>query len=163
MPSVAFLFQAKCTLVRNSPFDSRPMKSSPWGRLMSSCLHVYTCRSLGRGGSSKRPPRQNEHLPSFYPESAPNDTSFKMSFFSSTTFCRAAKASRLPSLRPLVHRPESSARWQLSRTFASTPARGIAVADMTERDFASLKVNQERLMNDIHSTSEWGKGERWGE
>lgn len=34
---------------------------------------------------------------------------------------------------------------------------------MAERDLASLKIDQGRLMNDIHSTSEWGKGERWGD
>jgi hypothetical protein len=27
----------------------------------------------------------------------------------------------------------------------------------------SLKIKQDRLMADIHSTCEWGKGERWGE
>ncbi|OQO08416.1 hypothetical protein B0A48_06286 [Cryoendolithus antarcticus] len=34
---------------------------------------------------------------------------------------------------------------------------------MTEKDLASLKVQQDRLMHDIHSTCEWGKGERWGD
>ncbi|KAK1086391.1 hypothetical protein LTR48_003633, partial [Friedmanniomyces endolithicus] len=34
---------------------------------------------------------------------------------------------------------------------------------MKAEDFASLRVDGARLMNDIHSTSEWGKGERWGD
>ncbi|EME48492.1 hypothetical protein DOTSEDRAFT_67506 [Dothistroma septosporum NZE10] len=54
-------------------------------------------------------------------------------------------------------------RWQARRMFVATARSQIAVSEMTERDFASLKINQDRLMNDIHSTSEWGKGERWGE
>lgn len=58
-----------------------------------------------------------------------------------------------------AHAPQQS-QW---RAFASTPKRDIAVAEMSEQDLSSLKIDQERLMNDIHSTSEWGKGERWGE
>lgn len=57
---------------------------------------------------------------------------------------------RSPTLRP----------W---RAFASSAGRELAVSEMSERDFASLKVDQDRLMNDIHTTSEWGKGEPWGE
>lgn len=33
---------------------------------------------------------------------------------------------------------------------------------MKKDDLNSLRVNQDRLMNDIHTTCEWGKGERWG-
>ncbi|KAF2724011.1 amidase [Polychaeton citri CBS 116435] len=33
---------------------------------------------------------------------------------------------------------------------------------MKDGDFAGVKVNQSRLMEDIHSTCEWGKGESWG-
>ena len=38
----------------------------------------------------------------------------------------------------------------------------MATSDMTARDVAALKVKQDRLMGDIHSTCEWGKGEAWG-
>lgn len=48
------------------------------------------------------------------------------------------------------------------RSFASTQARSIATADMSAEDVAGLKVQQDRLMNDIHYTCEWGKGEAWG-
>lgn len=34
---------------------------------------------------------------------------------------------------------------------------------MSESDLNGLKVNQERLMDDIHYSCQWGKGERWGE
>jgi hypothetical protein len=34
---------------------------------------------------------------------------------------------------------------------------------MTEQHFKDLKVNQGRLMEDIHHTCKWGTGERWGE
>lgn len=33
---------------------------------------------------------------------------------------------------------------------------------MSEADFKSLKVNQDRLMSDIHHTCQWGTGARWG-
>ena len=49
------------------------------------------------------------------------------------------------------------------RQFSLSAHRSIAVAEMTDNDFKSLKVKQDRLMADIHSTCEWGKGERWGE
>ena len=49
------------------------------------------------------------------------------------------------------------------RQFSISACRSIAVAEMTDNDFKSLKVKQDRLMADIHSTCEWGKGERWGE
>ena len=55
------------------------------------------------------------------------------------------------------------ARWQAHRPFSSSPKVEIAVAEMSQKDLASLRIKQERLMNDIHSTCEWGKGERWGE
>ncbi|KAK3056424.1 hypothetical protein LTR09_002931 [Extremus antarcticus] len=34
---------------------------------------------------------------------------------------------------------------------------------MTREQLASLRINQDRLMHDIHSTCEWGKGEAWGD
>lgn len=35
--------------------------------------------------------------------------------------------------------------------------------EMSEQDIAALKVNQSRLMEDIHYTCSFGTGERWGE
>lgn len=44
-----------------------------------------------------------------------------------------------------------STRWQLH------------TKEMDEELLGSLKVNQSRLMEDIHYTCQWGKGERWGD
>lgn len=33
---------------------------------------------------------------------------------------------------------------------------------MSEEELGGIKVQQERLMRDIHETCEWGVGERWG-
>lgn len=59
-------------------------------------------------------------------------------------------------------RPVRSTCWQ-KRLFKASAQRRLAVAEMKHEDLAGLRINQDRLMNDIHSTSEWGKGERWGE
>lgn len=37
------------------------------------------------------------------------------------------------------------------------------MAEMSQKDLASLKIDGDRLMRDLHHTCEWGKGERWGE
>ncbi|KAK0107325.1 hypothetical protein ONS95_004019 [Cadophora gregata] len=34
---------------------------------------------------------------------------------------------------------------------------------MTDSQFRNVKINRERLWNDLHGTCEWGTGERWGE
>lgn len=34
---------------------------------------------------------------------------------------------------------------------------------MTDEQLASLKVNQARLMEDLHFSCQWGTGEKWGE
>ncbi|KAF8863548.1 amidase [Acephala macrosclerotiorum] len=33
---------------------------------------------------------------------------------------------------------------------------------MTDNEFAAVKIDRERLWRDLHTTCEWGKGERWG-
>ena len=54
-------------------------------------------------------------------------------------------------------------RWPNKCFFSRSTQRCLAVAEMRHEDLAGLRINQDRLMNDIHSTCEWGKGERWGE
>lgn len=61
--------------------------------------------------------------------------------------------------RPLLNGTIS----QYGRLFSTSAWRSIAVAEMSKQDLNSLKIKQDRLMKDIHSTCEWGKGERWGE
>jgi hypothetical protein len=66
---------------------------------------------------------------------------------------------------PRLHQQNTLSSHAVSygRQFSISAHRSIAVAEMTDNDFKSLKVKQDRLMADIHSTCEWGKGERWGE
>ncbi|KAK3675010.1 hypothetical protein LTR78_004943 [Recurvomyces mirabilis] len=79
----------------------------------------------------------------------------------SSTVTRAFGAhAALRTTRQTLHHPVQLPAW---RTFTSSPRVGIAVAEMTAKDLASLRVNQDRLMKGIHDTCEWGKGERYGE
>ncbi|KAH9815346.1 N-carbamoyl-L-amino acid hydrolase [Teratosphaeria destructans] len=55
-----------------------------------------------------------------------------------------------------------AARWQTCRPFHATRRRSIAVLDFTEKNWSDLRIDQDRLMKDIHSTCRWGRGERWG-
>jgi len=32
---------------------------------------------------------------------------------------------------------------------------------MAEEDLVAVKIDRERLWKDLHSTCEWGEGERW--
>lgn len=49
------------------------------------------------------------------------------------------------------------------RSFVASSSWRIATPEMSAGDVAALKVKQDRLMNDIHHTCQWGKGEAWGE
>lgn len=69
---------------------------------------------------------------------------------------RALIAITLSALKP------SSA--QLSyRGFSTTISSRIRTIDMSQQDFKDVKIDRERLWSDLHTTCEWGKGERWGE
>jgi len=39
----------------------------------------------------------------------------------------------------------------------------MRTSEMTDHDLKGVKIDRERLWKDLHMTSEWGKGERWGE
>lgn len=54
-------------------------------------------------------------------------------------------------------------QWRTIRPFSTSPRSDLAVSELTHEQLASLRINRERLMNDIHTTCEWGKGEPWGE
>jgi len=69
-----------------------------------------------------------------------------------------ARSARFHQQKPL-----NSHAIRHGRQFSISANRHIAVAEMNDNDFKSLKVKKDRLMADIHSTCEWGKGERWGE
>ncbi|KAJ4369079.1 hypothetical protein N0V83_006162 [Neocucurbitaria cava] len=49
------------------------------------------------------------------------------------------------------------------RSFASSPRWQIRTKEMNDDLLKDLKVNQGRLMEDIHYTCQWGTGERWGD
>jgi hypothetical protein len=57
----------------------------------------------------------------------------------------------------------SCATISYSRAFTSSAARRLRVKEMSAQDMDSLKIKQDRLMDDIHHTSQWGAGQRWGE
>lgn len=85
----------------------------------------------------------------------------------SATLTRAVKAPSIQSACFTRPRIVSIPIWRAlatngRRAISSTARRAIAVSEMKKDDLSSLRVNQDRLMNDIHTTCEWGKGERWG-
>lgn len=52
---------------------------------------------------------------------------------------------------------------EIHRSFSITVLRNIRTVEMSEQQLAGVKIDRERLWRDMHETSEWGKGERWGE
>ncbi|CZT08772.1 related to n-carbamoyl-l-amino acid hydrolase [Rhynchosporium graminicola] len=49
------------------------------------------------------------------------------------------------------------------RTTSSTTTRVLRSSETTDSQFQSVKIDRQRLWNDLHETCEWGKGERWGD
>ena len=43
------------------------------------------------------------------------------------------------------------------------PQRALATAAMSDEQLSGLRVNQDRLMKDLHRGCQWGQGTRWGE
>ena len=41
--------------------------------------------------------------------------------------------------------------------------RALATAAMSDEQLSGLRVNQDRLMKDLHHSCQWGQGIRWGE
>ncbi|KAF2708275.1 N-carbamoyl-L-amino acid hydrolase [Pleomassaria siparia CBS 279.74] len=65
-----------------------------------------------------------------------------------------------PALKP--SKPHSG-RILGQRRFSISPRWQIRTKEMNEDLLKSLKINQGRLMQDIHHTCQWGTGERWGD
>lgn len=81
-----------------------------------------------------------------------------------STFAMALFTMRHPALRIASRRYPMLRVSSISRAaFSTTPRWQIRTKEMTEEHFKDLKVNQARLMEDIHHTCQWGIGERWGE
>lgn len=52
--------------------------------------------------------------------------------------------------------------WSSKRYFSVSGMWKKELRAMSEEELGGVKVQQERLMRDIHETCEWGIGERWG-
>lgn len=76
---------------------------------------------------------------------------------------RFASALRIAGRRYPTLRAPSTFGCGHARTFVSSPRWQIRTKEMNDDLLKDLKVNQARLMEDIHYTCEWGAGERWGE
>ena len=50
-----------------------------------------------------------------------------------------------------------------SRSFATISIRQVKIAELSKRQLADIKIDQDRLWAELHKTCEWGKWERWGE
>ena len=46
--------------------------------------------------------------------------------------------------------------------FSTSSKANKELSQMSEEEVEGLKVQEERLMRDLHETCEWGKGEVWG-
>jgi hypothetical protein len=69
---------------------------------------------------------------------------------------------RYPALRAAAP-CRSAIGYIQARGFAGSPRWQIRTKEMNDDMLKDLKVNQSRLMEDIHHTCQWGEGERWGE
>ncbi|KAF2281605.1 N-carbamoyl-L-amino acid hydrolase [Westerdykella ornata] len=69
--------------------------------------------------------------------------------------------SLVPQLRPQLRKGGWSKGFL--RSFSCTSNWRLHTKDMDEEMLATLKVNQGRLMEDLHYTCQWGTGQRWGD
>lgn len=51
----------------------------------------------------------------------------------------------------------------IKRCFTNTASRSIRTSELSTSQLKDLKVNQDRLWNDIHHTAQWGTGKRYGD
>ena len=92
-------------------------------------------------------------------------------FFLKLSCTMALLTSRLPAALRIARRRYPALRASRSippgceqrRSFSCTSTWQIRTKEMNYELMQDLKVNQGRLMEDIHYTCQWGTGERWGE
>lgn len=83
--------------------------------------------------------------------------------------CKPMPALRVANRRLLVSTlrcgstPRTSLDITQRRSLSHTPKWQIRTKEMNNESLKDLKVDQARLMKDIHNTCQWGPGERWGE
>lgn len=76
-----------------------------------------------------------------------------------TTMFRTLRLRPLSTAKPII----PSLKSPHYRHFSITRRRDVSVSEMSESELKAVKINRDRLWRDLHSTCEWGKGERWGE
>lgn len=65
---------------------------------------------------------------------------------------QSASVRRSLALKPLGH-----------GVLGILPRRALATAAMSAEQLSGFRVNQDRLMKDLHRGCQWGQGTRWGE
>lgn len=78
------------------------------------------------------------------------------SHYSSITRCSSYNAINLAKSKQLNNFVHGN------RLFSTASQWNKELRTMSEDEISGLKVQEERLMRDLHETCEWGKGERWG-
>ncbi|KUJ18259.1 amidase [Mollisia scopiformis] len=62
----------------------------------------------------------------------------------------------------IILQTQSIFNLRTQRSFSATPWRLLRTTEMTDEQLASVRIDRQRLWKDIHTTCEWGKGEKWG-
>lgn len=75
----------------------------------------------------------------------------------------AARLARYRCLTPLTSLAFKNPARLGVKQFSTSRARDMRTTEMTDGDLKGIKIDRERLWKDLHTTCEWGKGERWGE
>ncbi|KAG9840000.1 N-carbamoyl-L-amino acid hydrolase, partial [Aureobasidium melanogenum] len=90
---------------------------------------------------------------------SPRTSTFSASSYSTITKCSSHHTSNnLVQTKQLNNFNIVSGK----RHFSSSLQWNKELKTMSEEEVSGLKVQEQRLMRDLHETCEWGKGERWG-
>lgn len=122
-------------------------------------LHTKTTYSVSPKGSLERratmaPRALLQRLSSRRAISAPRVSTFSALNHSSITKCNSYNTTN----RQLNNFNIVSGK----RHFSFSGQWNKELKTMSEEEVGGLRVQEERLMRDLHETCEWGKGERWG-
>jgi hypothetical protein len=67
-----------------------------------------------------------------------------------------------PSLKLLPCRGSTTYQG-LRKSFSTTIHRNMLTSELSEAEVSALRVDKERLAEDLHHSCQWGSGIRWGE
>lgn len=74
---------------------------------------------------------------------------------------RVSPRKPMPILPPIIKAPRHQVNPDRGRFLVTKPE--LTPSDVIDKKgLNELRVNQDRLMNDIHHSCQWGQGERWG-